>query len=212
MSRNKLFKMKKLFLISSLAVLLISCQKSETPNVKTSDHNHQTSENKNEMVALMDKMMDKMHAPKSTGNNEADFSNMMIEHHIGAVEMSELLLSKGKDAELKTFAQKVIDAQTKEIAVMKNFQNKTEISVDTKEFQQALNQSMGAMMNKEIKIFSDIDKDYAAQMIPHHQSAVEMAKAYLKFGKQPELLQLSENIVREQNSEIVQLKNWLEKK
>ncbi len=166
----------------------------------------------NEMSVLMDKMMDKMHAPKSTANNDADFSNMMIEHHIGAVEMSELLLKRGKDAELKAFAQKVIDAQSKEIEQMKKFKDKTQLSPDTKDFQQALNQSMGAMMNKEIKIYNDIDKDYAAQMIPHHQSAVEMAKAYLKFGKEPELLKLCEEIVREQNIEITQLQNWLGKK
>lgn len=212
MSRNKLFTMKNLFLLTSFTILLFSCQKSETGSPKTSDHNHQTSENKNEMVILMDKMMDKMHNPTSTGNNDADFSNIMIEHHIGAVQMSELLLNKGKDAELKTFSQKVIDAQKMEIEMLKKFQNKVEISADAKEFQQALNQSMGAMMNKEIKIYSDIDKDYAAQMIPHHQSAVEMAKAYLKYGKQPELLQLCENIIREQNIEIAQLQNWLDKK
>lgn len=137
---------------------------------------------------------------------------MMIEHHIGAVEMSELLLTKVKDAELKAFAQKVIDAQTKEIEVMKKFQNKTELSPDTKEFKQALNQSMGTMMNKEIKIYNNIDSNFAAQMIPHHQSAVEMAKAYLKFGKEPELLKLCEEIIQEQNIEIAQLQSWLAKK
>lgn len=204
--------MKKIFFALGFSILLFSCEKTETKNAESVNHQHQSSENKNEMAILMDQMMDKMHTPKSTGNNDADFSNMMIEHHIGAVEMSELLLSKGKDAELKAFAQKVIDAQTKEIEVMKKFQNKTELSPDTKEFQQALNQSMGAMMNKEIKIYNNIDSNFAAQMIPHHQSAVEMAKAYLKFGKEQELLKLCEEIVHEQNIEIAQLQNWLAKK
>ena len=94
---------------------------------------------------------------------------------------------------------------------MRKFQNKTETSFDTKEFQQALSQSMGVMMNKEIKIYKNIDSNFAAQMIPHHQSAVEMSKAYLKFGKQPELLKLCEEIVREQNIEIAQLQSWLAK-
>lgn len=164
------------------------------------------------MAVLMDEMMDKMHAPKSTGNNDADFSKMMIEHHIGAVKMSELLLNKGKDSELKAFAQKVIAAQNKEIELMKKFQNKTELSPDREQFQTALNQSMGAMMNKEIKVYEDIDRNFAAQMIPHHQSAVDMAKVYLKYGQEKELLQLSEDIVREQSLEITQLKNWLAKK
>ena len=95
---------------------------------------------------------------------------------------------------------------------MRKFQNKTEPSPDTKEFQNALNQSMDVMMNKEIKIYKNIDTNFAAQMIPHHQSAVEMSKAYLKFGKQPELLKLCEEIVREQNIEIAQLQSWLAKK
>ena len=204
--------MKKTFFALGFSILLFSCEKTETKNTELNNHNHQSSENKNEMALLMDQMMNKMHTPKSTGNNDADFSNMMIEHHIGAVEMSELLLSKGKDAELKAFAQKVIDAQTKEIEVMKKFQNKTELSPDTKEFQQALNQSMGAMMNKEIKIYNNIDSNFAAQMIPHHQSAVEMAKAYLKFGKEPELMKLCEEIIQEQNIESAQLQSWLAKK
>lgn len=212
LSRNKLFRMKKIFLIPALALLLFSCEKPGAEKTKTADHSHQTAENKNEMVALMDNMMDKMHAPKSSGNNDTDFANMMIEHHIGAVEMSELLLKKGQDSTLKNFAEKVISAQTQEINVMKKFENETEKSADSQDFQQALNQSMSAMMDKTIKIYNDIDKDYAAQMIPHHQSAVEMAKAYLKFGKQPELLQLCENIISEQNKEIAELQNWLELK
>ena len=212
MSRHKLFNMKKIFLLASFSLVLFSCQKSEKETAKTSDHAHQTSENKNEIVALMDKMMDKMHAPQFTGNNDADFANMMTEHHIGAVEMSELLLKEGQDEALKTFAQKVIDTQTKEIEEMKKLQNNSTKSADAKEFQQALNQSMGAMMNKEIKIYNNMDSNYAAQMIPHHQSAVEMAKAYLKFGRNVRLILLSNDIVKTQNAEITELQDWLDKK
>ena len=212
MSQNKLFRKKKFILLTSFTLLFLSCQKSEKTAAETSDHHQKTSEVKNDMAVLMDEMMDKMQAPKSTGNNDADFSKMMIEHHIGAVKMSELLLNKGKDSELKAFAQKVIAAQNKEIELMKKFQNKSELSPDREQFQTALNQSMGAMMNKEIKVYEDIDRNFAAQMIPHHQSAVDMAKVYLKYGQEKELLQLSEDIVREQSLEITQLKNWLAKK
>ena len=70
---------------------------------------------------------------------------------------------------------------------------------------------MAAMMNSDTKVYNDIDKDYAAQMIPHHQSAVDMAKVYQKFGKEKELLNLSDMIVQHQTSEIAQLKAWLDK-
>ena len=48
-------------------------------------------------------------------------------------------------------------------------------------------------------------------MIPHRQSAVDMAKVYLKYGKEKELLQLCKDIVKTQNTEIAELKEWLAK-
>ena len=205
--------MKKLLIPLFAVVLTVSCSKTETQTNNTATEQNQKTENSNkrsnEMVAVMDEMMDEMHGNEITGNNDAEFSKMMIEHHKGAVEMSELLLEKGQNEELKTFARKVIAAQDKEIDLMKKFENQTEVSPDSKIFQQELNQSMGAMMNQNIKIHNDIDKDYAEQMIPHHQSAVDMAEVYLKYGKQEDLLKLCDDIVNTQTSEIQQLKTWL---
>ncbi|MGA9580569.1 MAG: DUF305 domain-containing protein [Allosphingosinicella sp.] len=48
----------------------------------------------------------------------------------------------------------------------------------------------------------DIDRDYIALMVPHHQSAVEMARVYLEHGKDPELRRLSENVIASQEAEI----------
>ena len=196
--------MKKLLFAISLALLSIACNKKED---KTAHPMH--AQNKNEMTALMTEMMDEMHTNKPSGNNDADFAKMMIEHHKGAVKMSELLLKKGKNEELKTFAGKVIAAQNQEITLMEKFRNEKEISPDSKVFQNELNQSMSPMMNMQIKVYDNIDKDYAQQMIPHHESAVDMAKVYLKYGKQKELLNLSREIVNSQAAEIAQLQLWL---
>lgn len=214
-ARSNFIDMKKILLPIAFAALIVSCQKTEAAVVETSidhvDHQHDKIFPVNEMVTLMDDMMVKMHDQSPSRNNNADFATMMIAHHVGAVEMSELLLEKGKDPILKSFAEEVIAAQNTEIEQMKNFRNTREISTDSEKFQQALNQSMAAMMDKNIKVHDDIDKDYAQQMIPHHKSAVEMAEVYLKFGKQPELLKLSKSIVTEQNKEIAELEMWLQK-
>lgn len=54
--------------------------------------------------------------------------------------------------------------------------------------------------------------DYAAMMIPHHQSAIDMAEAYLASGEtDPVLTKLSQDIVASQKSEIATLKEWLAK-
>jgi uncharacterized protein (DUF305 family) len=48
----------------------------------------------------------------------------------------------------------------------------------------------------------DPDHDFAAMMIPHHQGAIDMAKAELLYGKNPVLRRLAQEIVVTQNSEI----------
>lgn len=55
--------------------------------------------------------------------------------------------------------------------------------------------------------------DFAKMMIPHHQSAIDMAKAYLASDeKDPELTKLSEEIIAAQEKEIAFLKDWLARK
>lgn len=48
----------------------------------------------------------------------------------------------------------------------------------------------------------DPDRDFAAMMIPHHQGAIEMAEAQLRFGHDPVLRRLAQAIIVEQRQEI----------
>jgi uncharacterized protein (DUF305 family) len=71
------------------------------------------------MPGMMDAAeMEKMGSMKGPEFDEM-FLTSMIEHHEGAVTMSQEVLTSGKDAETKAFAQKVIDDQTAEIAEMR---------------------------------------------------------------------------------------------
>ncbi len=49
----------------------------------------------------------------------------------------------------------------------------------------------------------ETDRDFATMMIPHHQGAVEMAEAELRFGRDPVLRRLAQGIIVEQQQEIV---------
>ena len=60
---------------------------------------------------------------------------------------------------------------------------------------------MHAGMNS-VGLIGDADRDFVAIMVPHHQSAVDMAEAYLKSGRDSELRRLAEQIVRSQKAEI----------
>jgi len=69
--------------------------------------------------------------------------------------------------------------------------------------------SMRTMHRDMAVIYSnDADKDFAALMIPHHQGALEMAQTELKYGKDPELRQLAQQIVDAQQKEIALMRAW----
>jgi uncharacterized protein (DUF305 family) len=46
------------------------------------------------------------------------------------------------------------------------------------------------------------DHDFAAMMIPHHQGAIDMAKAQLLYGRDPVLRRLAQEIIVAQQQEI----------
>ncbi len=60
---------------------------------------------------------------------------------------------------------------------------------------------MHAEMNG-MQMTGNIDQDFVAMMVPHHQSAVEMARAYLAEGKDPALRRLAQNVIASQEAEI----------
>ena len=55
------------------------------------------------------------------------------------------------------------------------------------------------------------DRDLVNMMIPHHQSAIDMARIYLRDGKDPEVRRMAEKIIADQQREISEFRAWLAK-
>jgi uncharacterized protein (DUF305 family) len=87
--------------------------------------------------------------------------------------------------------------------------------------------AMGADASESSKAFAEVnnkmhkdmtmeftgnpDVDFAQGMIPHHQGAIDMAKIVLKYGKDPEIKKLAEEVIKAQDTEIAFMKGWLAK-
>jgi len=63
------------------------------------------------------------------------------------------------------------------------------------------------MADMTIKPTGDIDRDFVEMMVPHHQGAVDMAKAELKYGRNEQLRRLAQQIVATQQREIAVMQN-----
>jgi hypothetical protein len=48
----------------------------------------------------------------------------------------------------------------------------------------------------------DVDRDFAALMIPHHQAAIDIARAELKYGHNEKLPRLAQDIIIEREREM----------
>ncbi|MEK7511044.1 MAG: DUF305 domain-containing protein [Patescibacteria group bacterium] len=68
----------------------------------------------------------------------------------------------------------------------------------------------GMMAGLAGKTGDDFDKAFLAEMIMHHEGAVDMAEAALRDAKHAEIKQMANAIIAAQTTEINQMKQWQE--
>jgi uncharacterized protein (DUF305 family) len=52
------------------------------------------------------------------------------------------------------------------------------------------------------------DQDFVAMMTPHHQGAIDMARIYLRDGRDPALRRMAQRIIADQEREIREFRVW----
>jgi hypothetical protein len=76
-------------------------------------------------------------------------------------------------------------------------------AIDEKPFLAENDAAMNTMMsNMAIKPSGDIDSDFVGMMAPHHQGAIDMAQAELRYGHNEQLRRIAQEIIVEQQQEI----------
>ena len=62
------------------------------------------------------------------------------------------------------------------------------------------------MADMAVKPSGDVDKDFVAMMVPHHQGAIDMAVAVLRYGHNAQLKRLAQEIIVTQQEEIAAMR------
>ena len=177
------------------------------------------TENDNAMQTMIANM-----TVKPTGDVDRDFVAMMTPHHQGAIDMAQAELQYGHNPLLARVAQGIVVEQLQEIAAMRlaigesasptwvtdspvaalKAQPVSDDGVKVESPYLAQNNvAMTTMMtNMTVKPTGDIDHDFVAMMVPHHQGAIDMARAELRYGHNPQLMRVAQEIVVDQIQEI----------
>ena len=143
------------------------------------------------------------------------FVQMMIPHHEGAIEMSDLLLAKsGIDPEVDELAEQIKAAQGPEIEQMEAWLDDWGVphmgSMDGMD-----HGGMDGMTEEDMEALEDASGSDAAelflrQMIEHHEGAIDMAEDVLDDGKHPGVRELAESIGASQTAEIELMRSMLD--
>ena len=143
---------------------------------------------------------------------DLQFLDTMIAHHQGAVDMAQGAETKAEHAELKSLAKNIIRSQEREVGEMKMWREKWFTGKPP-----AINMEMAGMsdsmkgmdmMKLDSLSGNSFDLEFIKQMIPHHEGALTMAKDALQKAQKEEIKTLAANIIKDQEAEIKQMKDW----
>lgn len=141
------------------------------------------------------------------------FAQEMIPHHKSAVEMAKIAQERGKSEFVKKLADDIVSSQSAEIEQLTAAEKRLAaegVKVGKLDTGMSMGMSMGTEADPEaLRTAEPFDEAFVKMMLPHHESAVMMAKAELADGRDQELRSLAEEIITAQEREIEQMRAFL---
>ena len=155
----------------------------------------------------------------ATDHSEQDttFSQMMIIHHEGAIEMSQLAIERAESPEVVAIAERIAEAQGPEIDEMTAWLSAwgEDLSPDDHGGMDMGGMDMNGMSQEEMMTQLDgltgaeFDQAFLEAMIAHHEGAIGMSEQQLAEGQNPDALMLAEKIIADQQTEITEMQEML---
>ena len=146
------------------------------------------------------------HSSMASGDLSSDdvmFLQMMIPHHQQAIDISNLALTKGEDAELLALAKNIRDEQAAEIVKMKAWLDAAGADL---EMDHGASHSMSGMLSDSELAALDkasgksFDVLWLKAMTGHHTGAIDMA-TMIENAKSAEIKSFGEGIVASQSAQ-----------
>jgi len=131
----------------------------------------------------------------------------MIEHHRGAVEMSNVALAQGLQGHAREMAQTVIDKQTREIGELEAMRKQGNASAESSApFSAAETQMHDRMMAAKA---ADAGETWMRKMIEHHRGAITLPEVVVAQGKNAAVRARARTMIADQRKEIAGLEAML---
>jgi uncharacterized protein (DUF305 family) len=149
---------------------------------------------------------------------DQEFIDMMVKHHQSAVEMAKVAQERAEHDELRKFADEMVVMQDSEIVRMEEWRrawfggdSATATNSESGPADMAMEHSGDMKEGVEgLRSADPFDKAFIEAMIPHHQSAVDMASKAEERAEHAEIKRLAAEIVAAQTREVSTLKSWLD--
>ena len=142
--------------------------------------------------------------------SDAAFVDAMVPHHEGAVEMAKVALDNAEHEEIRTLAQDIISGQQAEIERFGQIREGLGGSAMEGMSEEDMNQMMGMMDAQDLAGQRPFDRAFIDAVIPHHESAIEMASVALEESEDLDIRTIAQGIVDAQEAEIAQMEQWRE--
>jgi uncharacterized protein (DUF305 family) len=157
----------------------------------------------------MSAMSRQMVMPNGEYSDKA-FIDAMVPHHQGAIAMAKVALGNAEHEQIKELSRNIISSQQGEIEELKSIkQEEFGTSQVPMEMSPKQMRGMGMMMDPQsLADEKPFDEAFIEAMIPHHQSAIDMAKVANQESEIPSIKQLAGKIVSAQKGEIEQMRQW----
>lgn len=167
-----------------------------------------TATDPNDPFAAIDMQMHERMIAATGANASETWVRKMIEHHRGAVAMSQVLIDRGGDAGYVQMARSAAEKQQREIGELERLLagGVPGGSGEANPYgpaEQAMHRQMTAATG------ANLSETWARKMIAHHQGAVAMSEVLIRQGGDPQVVALARRVAEEQGREIAHLEAML---